>query len=174
MSNFGAPGAIFWLFCQLQVMHHHLVLGLPLCEQAVGGRHPLNHCLLGLSKQVANIRLLSLQCGMHHHHHQKADHQMLHHHHHHAPRLSMLSCPDFQLKIQTRFPPPPLSSPFYHHRVCMLEGKKTHLNELLLFCKQGGLEGLQTLGGGSVRVHHQAQVLQGKDCKFFLVRLACR
>ena len=37
--------------------------------------------------------------------------------------------------------------------------KGFHLDELLLFGKQGGLEGLQALGGGSVRVDHQAQVL---------------
>ena len=40
----------------------------------------------------------------------------------------------------------------------MLE--KTHLDELLLFGKQGGLEGLEALGGGGVGVDHQAQVLR--------------
>ena len=40
----------------------------------------------------------------------------------------------------------------------MLE--KTHLDELLLFGKQGGLEGLEALGRGGVGVDHQAQVLR--------------
>ena len=40
----------------------------------------------------------------------------------------------------------------------MLE--KTHLDELLLFGKQGGLEGLEALGGGGVGVDHQAHVLR--------------
>ena len=50
-------------------MQLHLVLGLPLGEQAVGGGHPFHHGLLGLGEQVAHIRLLPLGLGMHHHHH---------------------------------------------------------------------------------------------------------
>ena len=49
----------------------------------------------------------------------------------------------------------------HHHHVQQQDLQAlSNLDQLLLLGLQGGLEGLQALGGGRVRVHDQGQVLQ--------------